>query len=303
MTRPDERLLLFGGLPTEYLTEWEITSDLSLAEARLGVHFETIIHDALLARFRSLDGDGLQTAAELAEGLVDGASSGRQRMPAPPEMKQIVAATQLYVAMNQITEERRGDAVTIACWPWIRGEDLPTPCVALMLFQERGIPAACQGDIDALLTMVLLKRVTGWSSFMGGAIKAQGHLGINHCVICRRMAGPEGACQAYALSSYHGRKESPTVFAGVPTGQVVTVARLTRNLEQLLLLKGTLVANQTDNSRCRNTLVIDVPDRERAFRAVKGIQQHYVVALGDHTQAISNLAANHDIDIVRLDAP
>jgi len=172
-----------------------------------------------------------------------------------------------------------------------------------MLFQEQGVPAACQGDIDALLTMVLFRRVAGLPSFMGGAIKARGHLGISHCALCRHMLGAEADPQPYQVSDYHGRKASPTVWTGVPVGEAATVARLTRNLDRLLLTTGTVVASDTSNSRCRNTLVIEVPDRERVFRAVKGVQNHYVVALGDHAQALSQLAEASDIEVHRLDGP
>jgi L-fucose isomerase-like protein len=297
-----EKLLLFGGVPSAYLAEWDITEDLSLAESRVGVTFDTVSQDNLLARYESLTEEERQEAVSLARELVEGASPRqlREMQPTPP-VEEIEKATALYVAMRHFAETRQADAVTVACGPWIHGEVLPVPCVALMLFQEQGMPAACQGDIDALLTMVLFKRATGLASFMGGAIKAQGHLGINHCVICRNLPDSGTDLAPYVISTYHGRKDSPTVWADIPTGDTVTIARLTRNLDRLLLLSGTLVGNQTDNHRCRNTLVIDVPDRDRVFEAVKGIQNHYVVAYGDHTQALAEMAAAHDIDVVRLD--
>jgi len=302
MTTACEKLLLFGGLPSSYLVDWEITSDLPLAEARLGVKFEAIRQDEVRGRYDALDADSQREASRLAAELLDGASLRRGRgTPPPPSLDGVTKATRLYVTMRQITEERGGDAVTIACLPWIHGRDLPTPCVAMGLFQEQGIPAACQGDIDALLTMVLIKRATGQASFMGGAIKAQGHLGINHCVICRNLAGPECNLEPYGISTYHGRKDSPTVWADVPGGGSATVARLTRDLRQLLLLTGPLVGHRTDNSRCRNSLVVEVPDRERVFGAVKGTQNHYVVALGNHTQALMGMAADLGIEVLRLD--
>jgi hypothetical protein len=144
---------------------------------------------------------------------------------------------------------------------------------------------------------------------MGGAIEiddageagdAPGRLGISHCVLCRNMRGVTGEAQAYVVSNYHGRKDSPTVWTDAPTGETVTIARLTQNLASLLLTTGTVVATQTGNRRCRNTLVVDVPDRDRVFDAVLGIQNHYVVAYGDHTRALIELAKDKDIEVVRL---
>jgi L-fucose isomerase-like protein len=298
MERRGEKLLLFGGVPSDYLEEWEITNDLALAESKLNVRFEPIPDEELVGRYRSL---GEEEAARLTDDLVEGASStDRRKMPPAPLRDEIVKAVRLFIAMQQLVEEREADAVTITCGSWIRSEDLPVPCVALMLFQEQGLPAACQGDIDALLTMVMVKRATGWTSFMGGAVEAQGHLGLSHCVLCRTMPDPDRE-QAYVISNYHGRKESPTIWVDVPVGETVTAARLIRNLERLLLFKGEIIANQASNSRCRNTLVVNVPDRARVFDAVKGIQNHYVAAFGDHTQALTEMAEDRGIDVVRLD--
>jgi L-fucose isomerase-like protein len=301
MEQKPKTVLLFGGEHSRYLREWEITSDLALAERVMDVRFCSVSTEELMARYESLSAEDQKSANGLARDLLDGASVRQDRMPRPPDLAQVAQAAQLYVAMRHYVDENAAQAVTIICGPWIRGEGRPTPCMALMLFQEAGIPAACQSDIDALLTMILFKRLAGKPSFMGGAIKARGKLGINHCMLCRNMTGVDDALQPYVVSTYHGRKETPTVWTQVPVGERVTVARLTRNLEQLLLLAGTVVASDTHNTRCRNTLVVDVPDRNRVFRAVKGIQHHYVVACGDHVQALSNWAGDRGIDVVRLD--
>ena len=301
MEHINEKLLLFGGKPETYLNEWEITSDLALAEKKLDVGFEEVSNAELVSRYESLDERDTMEASRLVRDLVSGASRQRKRgMPLVPSEEEILKATRLYTAMNQILEERVGNALTIVCGPWIKGEGLPVPCVALMLFQEQGIPAACQGDIDALLTMILFKRVAGLTSFMGGAIKARGHLGINHCVLARKMLGADETLQPYILGDYHGRKSSPTVWTEVPSGETVTVARLTRNLEQLILTTGTVIACPNDNWRCRNTMVIQGPDRNRVFEAVKGVQNHYVVACGDHTYALTKLAEGKGIEVVSL---
>ena len=143
-------------------------------------------------------------------------------------------AARLYLAMRHFIRAHNAEAVTVNCGPYIRGEDLPTPCVALTLLNDEGIPAACQGDIDALLTMILFKRVSGQPSYMGGPIKDSGQLGVCHCVMSRRMCGGQAAEQPYYLSDYHGRKTGPTIHTDPPVGQEVTVARLTQNLESLL---------------------------------------------------------------------
>ena len=293
-----EKALLFGGAPHEYLREWEITADFDLVEEKLGVRLEEVSLDELLGRYTKLGQADSQVARRLAECLVSGASQPPDQ--GAPSLVRFEEATRLYLAMRALTDERRADAVTVTCRPFTRGPELPVPCVAVMLLQEAGIPAACQGDIDALLTMILFKRVTGRASFMGGGIEANGHLGVSHCVMSRQMAGPDVPRQPYCLADYHGRKASPTVFTGLPEGQAVTVARLTRNLEHLILTSGTVVDCRTLQGYCRNTLIIDVGDRSRVLGALKGVQQHLVVALGDHTRELAALAEQSGIEVLAV---
>ncbi|UCH02634.1 MAG: hypothetical protein JSV20_02280 [Candidatus Bathyarchaeota archaeon] len=298
MSDNGEKLLLFGGLPHQYLEEWEITSDLKLAEEKLGVRFEEVPTEKLMARYRGLDESEQATARELARQLVQNASKDRRSKPLAKEETE--NAMRLYVAMKDIIEEQAADAVTIVCGPWIRSADHACPCVALTLLQEDGIPAACQGDIDALLTMVLFKRASDRTSFMGGAIKARGHLGVNHCVLSRQTLGPTATRQPYYLSDYHGRKNSPTLHTIIPKGHPVTVARLTRNLENLILTSGKVVDHLDLKDRCRTTVVIDVEDRLKVLKAVKGIQQHLVVAWGDLRKPMAMLAKEAGIRVTLL---
>jgi L-fucose isomerase-like protein len=292
-----ETALLFGAIPHTYLDEWQITSDLVTIERKLGVRIEQVSHEELIARYYDLDARERATAAELADDLLAGATSDRRARPVAAS--DVERAARLYLAMRHFVRVYDASAVTVNCGPYIQDEDMPTPCVALTTFNDEGIPAACQGDLDALLTMILIKRVSGLPSYMGGPIKDSGHLGVCHCVLSRRMRGPDAPEQPYYLSDYHGRKAGPTIHTDLPVGQEVTVARLTRNLESLLLMRGTVVASHDSNHRCRNTVAVEVADRSAVLKAVKGVQTHLVLACGDHTEALAALAAGAGIQIVQ----
>jgi L-fucose isomerase-like protein len=168
------------------------------------------------------------------------------------------------------------------------------------MFNDAGVPAACQGDLDALLTMILFRRVAGVPSYMGGPIKDSGQLGVNHCVLSRQMCGVDAPPLPYYLSDYHGRKAGPTIHVDLPVGQEVTVARLTRNLGSLLLMRGAIVASHDSNHRCRNTVVVEVADRDAVLKAVKGVQAHLALACGDHTEALAALARQSGIQVSGL---
>ena len=149
------------------------------------------------------------------------------------------------------------------------------------------MPAACQGDVDALLTMILFRRAGAPSSFMGNPGEREGRLAVSHCVLSRRMLGPDGTVRSYSLVPYHGDSTNPTILTDLPEDQPVTVARLTRNLEGLILASGTLAGHLDEPGVCTNGLLIDVPNLEEILDTVLGGQYHLVVACGDYTEELT----------------
>jgi L-fucose isomerase-like protein len=298
-----ERVILFGGRSRRYSSEWGITEEIEELGRKTEMEFVEVPETELVGRYeRVVSGDdkaAKSLAEDLARELILGQNAPKKSGMAPaPPLEQIFAATALFTAMDAIRDTLDGAAVSIGCSKWIHDETLPTPCVALMLFQDYGVPAACQVDADAMTLMVLVRRVTGKVSFMGGGKKTQGVFGVSHCVLSRRMIGPE--LQPYRISNYHGRKESPTVWTRIPAGHRVTVSRLTANAERLDLATGTVVACPNSNNHCRNTIAIEGPDRNKLLKSVRGVQNHFLVTDGDISKELTKEAARLHIEINRL---
>ncbi len=291
-----EHILVFGRIPQKYLDQWDITSDLSLRKHQFDVQFVEIPTETLITKMQQLTNHEREIAQRMTQQLITHASPNLQQSSI--EGNRIVEAVELYVAMSHYVDKYHASAVTIVCRPWIQNAKITTPCIALMLFQEAGVPAACQGDLDALLTMVLFKRVAGVMSVMGNNFAVDGQLGIGHCVVSRRFCGTNHVFNPYYIGDYHGRQPSPTIHPKPSTNQVVTIARFTHNLTRLILASGVLVGNRDLPERCRNTLIIQVADTKQVLNTMKGLQQHLVVACGDHRKALIEYAQSQDIAIV-----
>ena len=127
-------LLLFGEVPYEYLQRWESTSNLAVAEDKLGVQFKEITTENLLTRTHNLTDPEKEKAKQLTNHLRNNAAQRAQGAALSEE--EIQKATELYVAMKRYVDHKDATAVTIVCRPWIQEPSYPTPCVALMLLQE-----------------------------------------------------------------------------------------------------------------------------------------------------------------------
>ena len=284
MTR--DQIVIFGSIPQAYFDQWEITSNLTLIEHKLDVHFVEIQTETLIKRMQHPTPSDRETIQRFTQQLITQADPNSQKVSL--DEAAIADAVKLYVAMKHFMDKYEASAVTIVCRPWVQNVEITTPCIALMLFQEAGVPAACQGDLNALLTMVLFKRAAGVMSVMGNNFEVEGQLGIGHCVLSRRFCASAETLNPYYISDYHKRQPSPTVHAKPQMDQVVTMARFRQNLERLILISGVLVENRDLPGRCRNTLVIQVKDTNKVIDMMKGVQQHLVVACGDHQQALTD---------------
>jgi L-fucose isomerase-like protein len=290
--RPVRKLLILGELPRDYLREWNITEDLKRAQQRLGVELEEVPVEHVIGALDALEEPDHRTAGERAQEVAQGA----QRSEAVPE--RLRRAAEFYMAMRRLLRERGADGVTVNCAAWKCDRRRPLPCVGLMLLQEQGVPAVCQGDMDAFLTAALFHRAGAWPTYIGGPHPAgDGVVDVSHCVLPRTMADPDGPPEPYYVADYHGNGWGCTVHTRVPEGTPVTVARLTRGLDALLLGAGTVAGNADRDDRCRNTVYVRMDGAAALLKALRGHQQHLVVACGDCRTAVAAQARERGIDV------
>jgi L-fucose isomerase-like protein len=63
----------------------------------------------------------------------------------------------VYVAVKELVEKHRLDALTIGCYPHLMGR----VCLAASLLADEGIPLGCEGDVNGVVGQLLLGLLTG----------------------------------------------------------------------------------------------------------------------------------------------
>ncbi|NJE09866.1 hypothetical protein [Thermococcus sp. MAR1] len=110
------------------------------------------------------------------EGIVGKAAEIKE-----PDREDLVKAGRIYLAIKRILEDYRLDGFTIGCFDLI-GKLKATPCLALAMFNAEGIPAACEGELNALLGMMIARRFFNKPAFMGNiADYGENHVILAHC--------------------------------------------------------------------------------------------------------------------------
>jgi len=178
-----------------------------------------------------------------------------------PGADDINKAARVSVALQQLVEREQAQGLAIGtCMGW-----LPKgfPCLGFARLRDAGIPAACEGDMDSLLTMMLFQYVIDRAGFQGNATfdTSRNVLWTAHCTAPLKMEGVGGKEAPYLLrghSEVGGSGCVPEVLYRV--GQTITRTKLV-NLETLLASTGKIVEVPTKSIRaCRTQIVTEVRD-------------------------------------------
>ena len=171
------RIALFG-FPPPLFSRWHHLPDFELAREKLGVQFSAVELRELVAQLPMVDNKEVQTVAERwmqeAKEVIE------------PSKSDVTEAALVYLALTKILKQEKANALAINCLEMMRVLSAPPPCYALTRLRDEGVHAACEADVIALLTMMLLGYLTDAPAFMGnivGTIPESNILSISHCVV------------------------------------------------------------------------------------------------------------------------
>lgn len=286
------RALLIG---SRFGSPYVVTSspDFAVARRSLGVEILCCTTSKYLRIYGAVKED---QASSLAKEWMGQAEQVRE-----PSFQDLQKSARFYLTMRSALEECDAGAVAINCLPFTE-EIQGTPCLALVRLNDEGIPAACEGDLTALMTMIFLERLAKRPAFMGNIIHThpdQNIIALNHCVFPFRMRGYEEPRKPYIIRDYHGRGMGACAAYEPEMGITVTIARFDTRFEELVFTTGQLVGHGEDY--CRTNLRVKIPDVRAFIRQVRG--NHHILVYGDHTEGIRMLCGELGITPVSVDSP
>ncbi len=224
-----------------------------------------------------------------------------------PDAEDIRKAARVSVALQRLMEREKADGLAIGtCMGW-----LPKgfPCLGFARLRDSGIPAACEGDMDSLLTMMLFQYAIDQPGFQGNATfdTARNALWTAHCTAPLKMDGPDGKEAPYLLrghSEVGGSGCVPEVQYRL--GETITRCKLI-NLSTILASTGKIIDVPARSVRaCRTQIVTEVRDAAKMAanwsRAIDTEDAmtllHRVVFYGDHMDTLYHLTRLMGMEVI-----
>lgn len=195
-----------------------------------------------------------------------------------PSNHDLMMAAKTYIAIRKICQEERLTAMTIRCFDVIKNCGT-TSCLALALLNDNGIVAGCEGDLQTLLTMILVQKLCGEVAFMANpSILSDESSLLAHCTL------PLSMCDEVVLRSHFESLSGVAIQGVLPLSDYTVLKWGGRQLEKFHVAEAKALPNVCSNHFCRTQILLDA--NLKPYLLNRTIGNHQVVIKGRHAAEI-----------------
>ena len=193
-------------------------------------------------------------------------------------------ATRIYNALKVLVERYRLGALTLRCFDLLTAVG-NTGCLALASFNADGIPAACEGDVPALLSMMIAQALTGCTGFQANPAQIDvetGRILFAHCT------GPFNMVTNWQYDTHFESGIGVGIHGNLPEGPV-TVFKVSGKLDRYFVAEGELLYNQYEDNLCRTQVMLQLSPEDAKYFLTRPIGNHHIILPGHHKALLEEL--------------
>ena len=194
-------------------------------------------------------------------------------------------AGRIYDALRGLVEQYRLQGFTLRCFDLLTSVH-NTGCLALARLNAEGIVATCEGDVPAMLTMMVSQAALGVTGFQANPASIDpdtGEMLFAHCTI------PLNMVEKYELDT-HFESGIGVGIRGYMKEGPVTIFKLSGDLSRCFIAEGELIWNQAKPDLCRTQQVIQLSDpQQAAYFLTNPIGNHHIIVPGHQRELLNEL--------------
>lgn len=194
-------------------------------------------------------------------------------------------ANQIYLALKQLTERYQLQGFTLRCFDMLSAVK-NTGCLALAKLNSEGYVAGCEGDVPAMLSMMISRALTGVSGFQANPARINpetGEMLFAHCTI------PLNMVERFELDTHFESGIGVGIRGYMKPGSV-TLFKVSGNLSRNFIQEGELTDNQAQPDLCRTQQIIRLDDPSQTqYFLTNPIGNHHIIIPGRHKSALEEI--------------
>lgn len=192
------------------------------------------------------------------------------------ELLDTIVSNDIYGGLKTIIDRYQLKGFTLRCFDLLTSLKT-TGCLALARLNAEGYVAGCEGDVPAMLSMMIIRTLTGLSGFQANPARINpetGELLFAHCTI------PLNMVESYELDTHFESGIGVGVRGFMKAGPV-TLFKVSGDLSRHFVAEGSLIKNTTEPNLCRTQQVIRLADKRQAtYFLTQPIGNHHIVVPG-----------------------
>lgn len=188
----------------------------------------------------------------------------------------VEAKGDIYEALKVIISQHQLQGFTLRCFDLLSTVK-DTGCMPLARLNAEGYVAGCEGDVPAMLSMMIGRSLTGVSGFQANPAHINpetGEMLFAHCTI------PLNMVERYELDT-HFESGIGTGIRGFMKPGPVTIFKVSGDLSRRFIAEGELIENQSKPDLCRTQQLIRLSDKSQtSYFLTNPIGNHHIILPG-----------------------
>jgi L-fucose isomerase-like protein len=279
-------------------------SNLDAIKAKYGMDYEYMNYLDFFGYMDEMERNRemLSYADEMAGKLLENAHSSNMTR------ENIAKSIMFYLTVASIMQKKECNAFTIECFelcsslnPWNRKF---TPCLTNALMKDNGIPSACEGDISALLSMMVQMYLSNKAIYMGNpdVDKVNNQLKIHHSVASLKMLGIDESPSPYEIRSFTVSGFGATLRHDFSKhiGEKTTVGRFDLTGNSMMISSGEITGGTNEGCGCAQNVVMKIPNGRAFWKAQQNYGSHLTFVYGDYTRQIEDLGELMNFEVKNI---
>lgn len=215
-----------------------------------------------------------------------------------PKFEEIVDSARMYLGLKQIMDQEKANAITIDCLGMVYGDKISAyPCLAFVQLNNDGYIGACESDMAATLTMLIVGFLADRPGFISDPVldTEAGLIYHAHCLSPTRMAGFDSPAETCFIRSHSEDRSGVSLEVEFSPGNMITACKYV-SPDRMLVSTGTIIGNKDTPLACRSKMITRVEGVRKMLNSYSG-GLHRIIFYGDHVQDLEDLGKLLDFQV------
>ena len=196
------------------------------------------------------------------------------------DSKSIDGALKIYNGFKAIVNKYKFDGITVRCFDLLEIYK-NTGCLGLSLLNDEGILAGCEGDIPALISMVILHYLTDEPVFMANPSSIdidKNEIILAHCTLPLNMP------DEFYLKTHFESGLGVGIKGVIGEGEA-TIFKLSRDGKGYFVSGGEIIENLNSENLCRTQIRFRMNEGVKYFLQ-NSLGNHHLICKGDYNKLV-----------------